>query len=48
MKIVETTIEDGLFATVGNKAVTKSDVLNEIKLILILNNKIYSEKEKKN
>ena len=48
VKIVETTIEDGLFATVGNKAITKSDVLNEIKLILILNNKIFSEKERKN
>ena len=47
VKIAETTIEDGLFATVGNKAVTKSDVLNEIKLILILNNKIFSEEEKK-
>ena len=47
VKIVETTIEDGLFATVGNKAITKSDVLNEIKLILILNNKIFSEKERK-
>ena len=47
VKIVETTIEDGLFATVGNKAVTRSDVLNEIKLILILNNKIFSEEERK-
>ena len=47
VKIVETTIEDGLFATVGNKAITKSDVLNEIKLILILNNKIFSEEERK-
>ena len=46
VKIAETTIEDGLFATVGNKAITKSDVLNEIKLILILNNKIFSEKER--
>ena len=47
VKIAETTIEDSLFATVGNKAITKSDVLNEIKLILILNNKIFSEKERK-
>ena len=47
VKIAETTIEDGLFATVGNKAITKSDVLNEIKLILILNNKIFSEEERK-
>ena len=34
---VETVIEDGLYATVGNKAVTKSDIINEIKVILILN-----------
>ena len=47
VKIAKTTIEDGLFATVGNKAITKSDVLNEIKLILILNNKIFSEEERK-
>ena len=47
VKIAETSIEDSLFATVGNKAITKSDVLNEIKLILILNNKIFSEKERK-
>ena len=47
VKIAKTTIEDSLFATVGNKAITKSDVLNEIKLILILNNKIFSEKERK-
>ena len=46
VKIAETTIEDSLFATVGNKAITKSDVLNEIKLILILNNKIFSEEER--
>ncbi len=46
-EIAETTIEDSLFAIVGNKAITKSDVLNEIKLILILNNKIFSEKERK-
>ena len=36
-------INDGLYITVGNKAVTKSDVVDEIKKILILNNVIYSE-----
>jgi len=36
-------IKDGLFATVGNKAVTYSDVVNEIKIILILNNESYSD-----
>jgi len=41
----DTTIKDGLFATVGNKAITKSDIVNEIKMILILNNKSYSQEE---
>ncbi len=36
-------IKDGLFATVGNKAITYSDVVNEIKIILILNNESYSD-----
>ena len=44
---VETVIEDGLYATVGNKAITKSDIINEIKVILILNNKSYSDDERK-
>jgi len=44
---VETSIEDGLYATVGNKAITKSDIVNEIKVILILNNKRFSEDERK-
>jgi peptidyl-prolyl cis-trans isomerase SurA len=36
-------IEDSIFATVGNKAVLKSDIVNEIKIILILNNTVFSE-----
>ena len=40
---VETTIQDGLFVAVGNRAITKSDIVNEIKLILILNNESYSD-----
>ncbi len=43
---IETIIKDGMVATVGNKAITKTDVINEIKSILILNNKRYSEKER--
>ena len=27
-------IKDSLFATVGNKAITRSDIVNEIKIIL--------------
>ena len=41
-------INDGLYITVGNKAVTKSDIVNEIKVILISTNKIYSAEEGKN
>ena len=37
-----TEISDALFMTVGNKPITKSDVVNEIKIILILNNESYS------
>ena len=44
---VETSIEDGLYATVGNKAITRSDIVNEIKVLLILNNKRFSEDERK-
>ena len=45
-KKIKTTIKDGLFATVGNKAITKSDILNEIKRILILNNMTFSMDKK--
>ena len=38
-----TEINDALFMTVGNKPITKSDVVNEIKIILILNNESYSD-----
>ena len=50
-KIIKKTkniIQDGLYATVGNKAITKSDIVSEIKKILILNNKSFSEDEKGN
>ena len=39
---VQSIIEDGLYATVGNKAITRSDIVNEIKTILILNDRAYS------
>ena len=39
-------IEDGIYITVGNEAITKSDIVNEIKLILILNNMSYSAEKK--
>ena len=36
-------IKDSLFATVGNKAITRSDIINEIKIILILTGQSYNE-----
>ena len=38
-----TEITDALFMTIGNKPITKSDIVNEIKIILILNNESYSD-----
>ena len=43
IKSVKVLIKDGLFVTVGNRAITKSDIVNEIKIILILNNMSYSD-----
>ena len=40
---VEEVIQDGLFVIVGNRAITKSDIVDEIKIILILNNLSYSD-----
>ena len=39
----EVIIKDALFATIGNKAVTQSDILNEIKIILILTGQSFTE-----
>jgi len=36
-------INDALFMTVGSIPITKSDIVNEIKIILILNNESYSD-----
>ena len=41
-----TEIRDSLLATVGNSAITKSDVYNEIKIILILNNLRFTNEQK--
>ena len=43
---VNAVIKDYLFVTVGNKAVTHSDVIEEIKLILILTNRGFAEDER--
>ncbi len=39
-------IKDKLFLTVGNKAITTLDVMNEIKVILILNNMSYDDQKR--
>jgi len=39
---IETTIKDGLYIVVGNIPITKSDIVNEVKMILILSNKAYT------
>ena len=41
-----TEISDSLFMTIGNKPITKSDIVDEIKIILILNNQSYSDEKK--
>ena len=40
---VEEVIKDSLFVTVGNKAITQSDIINEIKIILILTGQSFTE-----
>ena len=39
-------IEDAIYATVADKVITHSDIINEIKIILILNGQMYSEDRK--
>ena len=39
-------IKDKLFLTVGNKAITTLDVMNEIKVLLILNNMSYDDQKR--
>ena len=41
-----TEITDSLFMTVGNKPITQSDLVDEIKIILILNNESYSDEKR--
>ncbi len=40
-------IKDSLFVTIGNKAVTHSDIVREIKIILIVNGQNFSEESRK-
>ena len=39
-------ITDSLFMTIGNKPITQSDLVDEIKIILILNNQSYSDEKR--
>ena len=39
-------ISDGIFMSIGEKPITKSDIVNEIKIILILNNESYTDDKK--
>ena len=41
-------IKDSIFATVGNKPITRSDIINEIKTILILNGQNFSQERATN
>ena len=41
-----TEISDSLFMTIGDKAIAQSDIVNEIKILLILNNESYSEEKR--
>jgi len=43
---VNAEIKDSLFMTIGNKAITQSDLVDEIKIILILNNQSYSDDQR--
>jgi peptidyl-prolyl cis-trans isomerase SurA len=47
IKQVKTAIKDGLYIIVGERAITKSDIVNEIKINLILNNESYSDDKQK-
>ena len=43
IQIVNAEIKDSLFMTIGDKPITQSDIVDEIKIILILNNQSYSD-----
>ena len=43
---VNSEINDGIFMTIGDKPITKSDLVDEIKIILILNNESYDNEKR--
>ena len=46
VQVVHSKITDALFMTIGNKPITQSDLVDEIKILLILNNESYSADKK--
>ena len=44
---VNAVIQDSIFATIGSKAITQSDIVKEIKIILILSGQSFSEEQRK-
>jgi len=46
VKITNAEISDSIFMSIGDKPITKSDIVNEIKIILILNNESYTDDKK--
>ena len=43
---VSAEIKDGIFMTIGDRPITKSDLVDEIKIILILNNESYDNERR--
>ena len=39
-------IQDSIFATIGSKAITQSDIIKEIKIILILSGQSFTENQR--
>ena len=39
-------IKDSIFATIGDTAITKSDIINEVKIILIATGQSFSEDQR--
>ena len=46
VKTTNAEISDSIFMSIGDKPITKSDIVNEIKIILILNNESYTDDKK--
>ena len=47
LTLISLAITDSLIGTIGNKPLTHSDLINEMKMILIVTGEILTEKNKK-